>query len=160
MDNYLNTAAISRQAGCSSSSSLSPYLRAGSMPDPDVYVGTSAGWSPARAALYVEYFLAPRLPGQPTRMAPPVPEPPWWAVPEPVYYLSGGEVAGVLGITAGSVATYRWRGAGFVAPCVRIGESTYGWDHEEVLEWGTRQGYIDADGHLLPREPHRRRSWQ
>ena len=156
MDHYLNVARLAEFFVGASHTSLSHRYRAGLLPDPDIYAGAAPGWGPERGALYGAFYR----PSPRSRLRLPDPLPPWWEVASPVYYLSGREVAGVLGIGAGSVATYRWRDAGFVRPAVVIGADTFGWDHEEILLWGIRNEYLDEQGNVLPLRPHTRRSWR
>lgn len=151
---YLNARQIADLIGITPSA-VGARARAGELPDPDVYIGATPGWGRHLARRYADqvWLDGKHVPALPD------PLPHWWRRPDPVFYLCGAEVAGVLGLAAGSVASYRGRNGLFVPHRAVIGRRTHGWDHGEVMEWGIAHAYLTPEGELIPRQEHRRRKW-
>lgn len=149
MDLYLNGVGLARTAGLQPAA-VAQRQRDNLLPDPDVYIGPTPGWSAERAAAYQACCAR--------QARTPDPLPGWWTV-EPRFLLNTAEVASMLGLKPVSVNIYRYRDNGFVRPAAQLGSDVWGWEFDDVFAFGVANGYLDDQGLIRPRIPGQRRRW-
>lgn len=151
MDRYLNGVGLALLAGLQPAA-VAQRHRDNLLPDPDVFVGSTPGWTEERALAY-QACCARNVPL-------PEPLPAWWTVDQPRYLLNTVEVASMLGLKPVSVNIYRYRDNGFVRPAAQLGSDVWGWEFDDVFAFGQLNGYLEDDGTLRPRIPGQRRRWR